>query len=183
MFEIHEFTEATLTSVTNRIEKHGDEDVPAVSFGLEIEAANTMLDAIDPSIRHSLYKSTEGQEQLPGIEPATPVLRCNSFDTVALTTAHEGWRLVVDDGINEAQPMVFGGVKIDKFKVDAKQGGSIILRLRAGTSDVDADRLGTISMRNGHSIWIKLLKPAQAPDAIDGTTGHPGLADSEAQHG
>ena len=32
MFQIPEFTEAHLASVTNRIEKHGDEDVPADPF-------------------------------------------------------------------------------------------------------------------------------------------------------
>jgi len=169
MFEIHEFTEARLASVTNRTEKHGDEDVPAVSLSVEITAANTLLDAIDPNIRHALYKAVEDQDQLPGVEPATPVLRCNSFDTVALTTSHEGWRLQVDDGIDETEPMEFTGVKVDKLRVDAKQGGSIVLKVRLGTSDVDADRLGKLGMHNGQSIWIKVLKPEKAAEAIDGS--------------
>ena len=38
MFEIQEFTEARLASVTNRIEKHGDEDVPAVSLTVEFRS-------------------------------------------------------------------------------------------------------------------------------------------------
>lgn len=92
MFQIEEFTEARLTSVTNRTEKHGDEDVPAVSLGCEITAANTILDGIDPGLRHALYKAVDGQDELPGVEPATPVLRSNVIDAVALTTSHEGWR-------------------------------------------------------------------------------------------
>lgn len=170
MFEISEFTEARLASVTNRTEKHGDEDVPAVSLSVEITAANTLLDAIDPNIRHALYKAVEDQGQLPGVEPATPVLRCNSFDTVALTTAHEGWRLHVDDSIEESEPMEFTGVKVDKLRIDAKQGGSIVLKVRLGTSDVDAEHLGKLGMHNGQSIWIKVLKPEKAPDVIDGST-------------
>ncbi len=169
MFEVTEFTEARLASVTNRTEKHGDEDVPAVSLSVEIEAANTLLDVIDPSIRQALYKAVEGQDQLPGVEPATPVLRCNSFDVVALTTAHEGWRLYVDDSIDEGDPMEFTGVKVDKLRVDAKQGGSIVLKFRLGTSDVDADRMGKLGMCNGQSIWIKVLKPEKAADVIDGS--------------
>lgn len=170
MFQITEFIEATLASVTNRVEKHGDDDMPAVSLGIVIEAANTMLDQIDPNIRQALYKAVDDQEQLPGVEPATPVLRCNSFDTVALTTAHEGWTLHVDDSLDEQNPMQFGGCKVDKFKVDAKQGGSIELRFRVGTSDVDAERLGALGMHNGQSIWIKLLPPEKKPEAIDGST-------------
>jgi len=83
MFELTEFTEARV-SVQNRTEKHGDEDVPAVTLGFEIVAANTMLDVIDVGLRHALYKAVEGQDQLPGIEPSTPALRSNVIDTVKL---------------------------------------------------------------------------------------------------
>lgn len=176
MLNIEETTEATLAAVTNRVEKHGDDDVPAVSLQISIEAANTLLDQIDPNIRHALYKAVEGQDQLPGVEPATPVLRCNSFDQITLTQAHEGWTLEIDSSIDEDAPMTFGGCKVDKLRVDAKQGGSIVLRMRIGTSDVDADRLGALAMHNGQSIWVRLKPPEKRADAIDGTVGHPGAA-------
>lgn len=182
MFEIPEFVEARLASVTNRIEKHGDEDVPAITLKVELTAANTILDGIEPSLRHALYKAVEGQDQLPGVEPATPVLRSNVLEKVLLTTSHEGWRLAVDDSIDENEPMLFGGVKVDKLSIDAKQGGSIVLGMRLGTSDIDAERLGALGMHNGQSIWIKLLKPEKAADVIDGTTAafeadHPDATD------
>ena len=163
MFQLLEFTEAHVASVTNRTEKHGDEDKPAVSIGVEITAANTLLDTIDAKLRHALYTAVEGQEQLPGIEPATPVLRCNSIDRVILPTAHEGWSLEIDDGIDDTKPMLFGSVKVDKLTVEPKQGGSIVLRLRLGTSDVDAERLGWLAVHNGQSIWLTLRKPEAAP--------------------
>lgn len=169
MLEITEFTEALLTNVTNRKEKHGDEDVPAVTLAVEITTANTILDAICPGLRHALYKAVEGQDQLPGVEPTTPVLRSNVIERVSLTTMHEGWRLAVDDGIDDTDPMLFGSVKVDKLKVDAKQGGSITLGVRLGTSDVDSERLGKLAMHNGQSIWIKLLKPEKADPVIDGS--------------
>ena len=192
MFQITETTEATLAAVTNRTEKHGDDDVPAVSLQISVEAANTLLDCIDPSIRQALYKAVDGQEQLPGIEPATPVLRCNSFaDKIPLTQAHEGWTLEIDDSIDEATPMVFGGCRVDKLRVDAKQGGSIVLSMRIGTSDVDADRLGALAMHNGQSIWIRLRAPDPKAPAIDGSTeaferDHPGASAEDlfaAEHG
>lgn len=40
MFQILEFTYATLASLTTRVEKHGDDNKPAVSMRLEIEAPN-----------------------------------------------------------------------------------------------------------------------------------------------
>ncbi len=189
MLEILEFVEAHVASVTNRIEKHGDEDKPAVTLRVEITTANTFLDMIDPTLRHALYKPVEGQDQLPGVEPATPVLRCNSFEKLPLATAYEGWRLLVDDGVDDTQPMAFGGVKVDKMTVDAKQGGSVVYSARLGTSDVDAEKLGKLGMLNGGSIWIKLLKPEAKAAAIDGSTeafkaDHPDAGDLfAAEHG
>lgn len=170
MLQITEYTEAHVASVTNRQETHGDDRVPAVSIGLQLTCANTMLDQIDVTLRQALYKAVDDQEQLPGVEPSTPVLRCNSIDRVTLPTAHEGWTLMVDDGIDDTAPMTFGGVKVDKFTVEPQQGGSIVLRFRCGTSDINAERLGKLGMHNGQSIWITLTPPVPRPDAIDGTT-------------
>lgn len=170
MFQLLTFTEAHVASVTNRVERHGEDEKPAVSIGLELTAANTILDQIDHKLREALYKAVEGQDQLPGVAEATPVLRCNSIDRVTLPTAHEGWTLQVDDGIDETQPMVFGGVKVDKMSVEPKQGGSIVLRLRCGTSDISAETLGKLGMHNGQSIWITLTAPAKPADAIDASS-------------
>lgn len=190
MFQLTEMTMATVQSVTNRVEKHGDEDVPAVTIKLAIEGPNTLLDAIDPQIRHALYKAKPDETpELPGVEPATPILRCNSFEKTTLTTAHEGWTLAVDNDIDDTQPMKFGGCKVDRFVVEAKQGGTIVLSFRVGTSDVDADRLGWLGMHNSESIWITLTPPEKPADAIDGSNeafkrDHPDAGDLfAAQHG
>jgi hypothetical protein len=170
MFEITTMTEVTITSVTNRQETHGEEKVPAVTIGLELITANTFLDLIDPKLREAMYTAVEGQEDLPGIVQSTPVLRCNSIDKVVLPTAHEGWTLTVDEGVDESTPMVFGACKVDKFSVVPSQGSSVSLRFRVGTSDIDADRLGKLGMHNGQSIWVTITKPVIAPDAIDGSS-------------
>lgn len=187
MFQIPEFTPARVASITNRVEKHGDDEKPAVSLSLEIEAENTILDQIDPKIREALFKPKPDEEpELPGVEQSTPVLRCNSIDRVTLPTKHEGWTLGIDAGIGgDAEPMKFGSVKADKFSVEPKQGGRIVLRLRVGTSDVDAERLGWLGMHNGEDIWITLLPPEPKPEAIDGTgadfaADHPDLPGPDA---
>lgn len=186
MFQLAEFTQATINSVTPRVEKHGDDDKPAVSIKLSIEGPNTLLDAIDPHIRHALYKAKPDETpELPGVEPATPILRCNAFDKHTLTASHEGWTLAIDSEVDDTDPMLFGGCKCDKFSVDAKQGGSIVLTIRVGTSDIDADRLGWLGMHNGEDIWITLTPPKPKTDAIDGTgaefaADHPDLPGPDA---
>lgn len=175
MFEILTMTEAKLSTLTPRSEKHGDDEKPAVSLGIEIEAANTLLDSIDPTLRQALFKAVDDQPNLPGVEQSTPVLRSNSIDRVLLPNKHDGWTLAVDDGIDDTNPMGFGGCRIDKFSVEPKQGGTISLRLRVGTSDIDAARMGMLGMHVGQPIWITLTAPLRQPDAIDasGSTKEP----------
>lgn len=169
-FQFTEYNEATLATFTKRVERHGDEGVQAVSMGLEIKTENFVLDMLDPSLRHALYKAKdETQEDVPDVVPTTPVLRSSSISRAVLPNKHEGWRLEVDDGIDEDDPMVFEGVKLTKFSVEPMQGGTVLLRFSVGTSDIDADRLGRLGMHHGGLIWIKLFAPKPQEPAIDGT--------------
>jgi hypothetical protein len=179
-FKIESFAEAKLASLTNRTEKHGKDEVFAFSAGLVMVVANTDLDQINPEIRDSLYKPKDpAQGELPEVGGGTPVLRCNSFGAVPIPAMKlTGWMLQVDDGAEGTEPLEFGGCKVDKFTVDAQQGGSVILRFRVGTSDIDADRLGKLGMHLGQSIWITLTPPAPA---IDGSAegGGPGFGEPD----
>jgi hypothetical protein len=169
-FELTEYTEAHVATFTKRVEKHGDEDKPAITMGLEITTENFILDMIDPALRQALYRARdEEQEQLPDVPPSTPVLRCNSVDRVALPNKHEGWTLEVDHGADGDDPFKFGGCKLSKFSVEPKQGGTVVLRFSVGTSDIDAERLGWLGMQHGECIWAKLIAPKAKPEAIDGS--------------
>jgi hypothetical protein len=107
---------------------------------------------------------------LPGVEPATPVLRCNSFERHILPAKYEGWMLQVDDGIDDTEPMTFGGCKVDKMSVEAKQGGTVVLRMRCGTSDLDAARSGFLGMHVGQPIWLTLTAPKVQEKPIDASS-------------
>lgn len=183
-FEILTPTDAKLTSVTPRTEKHGDDDVFAISLGLSITGPNTMLDALSPSLRNALYMAVPGQDQLPGVEPATPLLRCKVLQEVKLgPSAFEGWTLAVDHGIDESKPITLGGCKVDRFVVLPSEGGTVELRFRIGSSDIDATEAGLLCSHLGQVVSFTLKAPeARKPDTvIDGTVGHPGAAKDERQ--
>ena len=72
MFQITDTTEVTLATFTKREETHGDEKVAAVSVTLELTGANTLLDAIDPSIRQALYKAVEAGSPVQQLREARP---------------------------------------------------------------------------------------------------------------
>lgn len=170
MFELTQPTEATLSSVTNRSELHGDDKVPAISLGFTVETANTILDRLDKTLRDALYTRANGQDGLPGVEETLPLLRTTCMDSISVSGSFEGWTLHVDHGIDESEPITFGSVKVDKFRVSPKQGGTVELHFRCGTSDIDAESLGLIGMKLGQDLSITLLAPKVAgePKPKDG---------------
>lgn len=175
MFEITPQTAATLKTLTPRTEKHGEDDVSAVSLGLSITGPNTLLDALQPGLRDALYKAKDDEPLLPGIEATTPLLRSAGIESLKLTPKFEGWTLRIDARADEDDPIVLGACKVDKFVVVPKQGGSIELTFRVGTSDIDESEAGWLFGHLSQELWITLTAPPKTEgEPIDGTTGHPG---------
>ena len=177
MFEIQTPTEARLTTFNVRTELLGEDPVLAFSMTLKITTGNTFLDAISPTVREALYKAVPDQEQLPGVEPVTPLLRCKLLDSVPLTPCFEGWTLFVDYGMDEGDPIAIGGAKVDKFRVAPKEGGTVELSFRVGSNDIDEEELGHLAGKLGQSIVITMKAPEAPAPVIDGT-----VAAFEADH-
>ena len=190
-FEILTPTDATLTSVTPRTERHGEDDVFAISLGLRVTGPNTLLDLLAPGLRESLYMAVEGQEQLPGVEPSTPLLHCKLVDMISLGASFEGWTIAIDHGIDESDPITLGGAKVDKFKVTPHEGGSVDIAFRVGSNDIDAAEAGLLCSHLAQVISFTLRAPEikKAEPVIDGTGAdfkreHPDAGDLfVAQHG
>lgn len=170
-FELTEYSEVRLATVTSRVEKHGDDDKPAVTLSLELKTENYLLDALDLKLRERLFLPKGGDEQqvIEGVPESRPVLACNSIERVTLQNKHEGWTLEIDHSGNEDDCFKLGGCKLSKFSVEPIQGGSIVLRFTVGTSDLDAERMGWIGMHNGELIYVRLLAPKAKEAAIDGS--------------
>lgn len=168
-FEITTPTAATLTSVTPRKEMHGDEPVSAVSLGLTITGPNTLLDHLDGGkLRHALYMAVPDQDELPGVEPATPLLRARGIEVVGLKGTLEGWTVSFEHGIGD--DIVLGSSKVDKFRVKPMEGGSVELLFRVGTSDISEEEAGALFGKLGQEVMITLAAPVAAAPAIDGST-------------
>ncbi len=189
MFELTTPTEALLKTFTPRTEKHGDDEVSAASLGLRITGANTLLDILQTGLRDMLYKAVEGQDQLPGMPPNTPLLRAKGVESLKLGACFEGWTLKIDRGMDADDPFVIGGAKCDKYVVTPHEGGSVDIDFRIGSSDIDETEAGWLYGRQKQCITITLHAPEKPIDAIDGSAeaferDHPGAGDLfAAEHG
>lgn len=182
-FELLDPITATLTSVTSRVERHGEEQVPAISLGLKITTANTILDRLHKTLRQTFYQSANdvGQPSLNGVEESTPLLRQPGIEEVKLKGELNGWTLLVDYGVDEGDPLELGACKVDHFRMTPLQGGTVDLCLRIGTSDIGPDEAGILWSQNGQEISIRLIAPKPQAPAIDGTVGHPKATDGVGQ--
>ena len=184
MFEILNLTSATLTSFTGRTETHGKNKVPAVSIRLKFTGANTMLDLLSKDIRHTLYMAAEGQEDLPGVEPVTPLLRCKDIKTWSPENCYEGWTVTIEHGIDDESGIEMGGCKIDAFACELFDGGTVAIECRVSSSDLDWMSAGRLWSRQQSEVKVMLaapLTPSTNPEAglgderqmtLDVTTGN-----------
>jgi hypothetical protein len=179
-FELHD-QNATLTSVTNRVERHGDDDVPAISLHLKITTANTILDKLSRTLRPTLYRSASdaGQPALEGVEASTPQLRQTGIEIIKLKGQLDGWTMHIDYGHDEDDPIELGQCKVDHFAVTPHDGGTVDLFLRIGTSDIEPEDAGILWSKNGQEIVFSLIAPtvkaAEQKPLTDGKPTLPGF--------
>jgi hypothetical protein len=167
-FELHNQS-ATLAALVNRQEHHGDDVVSAVTLKLEINDSNTVLDALDPTLRQALYSAVPNEEQLPGVEPTTPLLRSTCIERVVLSQKFEGWTLAIDHGIDDDSQIKLGLCKLSKFSVHPSQGGSVKLVFNASSNDIDPAENGILFGKLGQELNITLTAPAKESGVIDGS--------------
>ena len=163
LFHLNHDTECQLTAFVGRTQKAGTEDVPAVSFRLKMTSVpNQMLDLFSPTMRLTVYAPIEGQEQLPGVELTTPILRSKDLKHWAPETCLEGWTVVVARGITEESALQMGACKVDDFRFDFFEGGHMDVDFRVSTADCDEAGAGMLWGRQKRKVFVTVTPP-EAP--------------------
>lgn len=173
LFELQTNTECELTTFVGRTQKSGPDDVPAVTFRLKLSGvSNALLDLFSKTIRHTVYKAVEGQEQLPGVEDTTPLLQSKDLVHWAPETCLEGWRVFIARGISDGSALQMGSCKIDNFRFDFFEGGRMDVDFRISTADVDEEGAGMLWGRQKRKVFATIIAPEmpEAKPVIDGTT-------------
>lgn len=179
LFQLPTDTECELTTFVGRTQKSGPEDVPAVTFRLRMASVpNTLLDLISTTMRHTVYAPVEGQEQLPGADVTTPILRSKDLKHWAPETRLEGWRVIVARGITDGSALQMGTCKIDDFHFDFLDGGHMDVDFRISTADVDEAGAGMLWGRQKRKVFVTVTAPelpAKPANAIDASRDAPDL--------
>ena len=172
LFSLPNNTECVLTTFVGRTQKSGPDDVPAVTFRLKMASvSNMLLDLFSKTIRHTVYRAVEGQEQLPGMEDTTPILQSKDLTDWAPDTCLEGWRVIVARGIGDDSALQMGSCKVDDFRFSFLDGGHMDVDFRISTADVDEAGAGMLWGRQKRKVFVMITAPEAptAKPAIDGS--------------
>lgn len=161
MIHFPEARDVKLRNVQTRMEKHGEDDVPALDLAISVTGGNTMLDMIDPDLRRALFRPIEAQ---PGeLELPTDDLPSIRFRKLALPLKfdHEqvGMLCTIAYGATGKADMVLGGVTLSKVRANLIEGGSVELLFNLSTKDVSEKVIGKLSLMQQHEITLTLTAP------------------------
>lgn len=169
-FEIEDFTPVKITSVNPRSERHGPEELhPAVDLHISLTTGNNILTALDSKLLDALYTKNAnadqgGQQSLDGVEEVSnlPNLKFPLMGALKWKKDLVGYTLTVQHGVGS--DIVLTGCKVNNFTIDPKEGGSVDLKLRVQSSDVDERTLGKLGLLVQNEVDVMLLAPEAKQD-------------------
>lgn len=169
-FEIEDFTPVKLCSITARSEKHGPDELhPAVDLHISLTTGNNILTALDGKLLDALYTKNAnadqgGQQSLDGVEEVSnlPNLKFPLMGALKWKKDLIGYTLTVQHGVGS--DIVLKGCKVNNFTIDPKEGGSVDLKFRVQSSDVDERTLGKLGLLVQNKVDVMLLAPEAKQD-------------------
>ena len=154
-----------LEHVNPRMEKHGDDHVPACDLKISFRASNDVLSEFDPSLKSSLYARPDDPDLAD--EPGyLPVLRFPLMGKVKWGKEFAGYSLTYHAGIDERSDIKLDLVDLDRFGFVCMEGGTVEVSFRAKCAP-DAKVIGALCGVMQSEISVTLMPPAGGYDSED----------------
>jgi hypothetical protein len=102
-----------------------------------------------------------------------------------IEAAFSGYTLKIEHGIDDSTALELYSASLDKFEIEAKEGGSVVIRWSiASNKAITPQLVGALCGLEGGELIATLTPPepgtTEATGAeIDGTKGHPGAAEGQ----
>jgi len=167
-------TRLKLVKATPRKETHGKELVQAISLRLEWwPQDNAAVNMLHEGLQDALWwvpPEAQAQAQLDGIAPVKKHRRVPSLGMpLAIDAAFSGYTVTIEHGIDEETELELYACGLDKFKVDAKEGGSVAISWSlASNKQVTPQLVGALCGLEGSEV-VATFVPPTVGDAIDGS--------------
>jgi len=177
MFELENFTKAKLTEVAVLSQKNREPDAnPGCALSFSMELSNHFLAHFDGSLKHFLYAksaatTTPKQKGLEGVDEIsdTPNLTVAGSRIGKFHWDHDlmGYELAIDHGLGGASNLTIGDVQLSSFRIDPKEGGTIVLTFLAESNDVPEGVFGKLATLKNREVSIQLAPAEAAQSDLD----------------
>lgn len=188
-FDLPELSRLKLTKATPRKETHGKELVQAISLRLEWwPTDNAAVNLLHENLQDLLWwvpPEVAAQADLDGVPAVKKHRRVQTLQMpLKVEAAFSGYTLTIEHGIDASTALELYSCALDKFEVEAKEGGSVCIRWSLATNKAVTPQLvGALCGLEGGEVVVTLEPPKPGTEAtgaeIDGTKGHPGAADGQ----
>jgi hypothetical protein len=163
MFSLTEHA-ATVTSVTNIAEKHGNARVPAVSIGLSITGASTLLNHFDDALRGFLFRK---EQPKPGaLQLETDELTELRFPLLK-NPSWTGYQLRFLIGATGKEDVLLNEVDLKHIGINPLEGGSVQISFKAHAQPFSESDHGKIARMLMQECSITLTPPDVDPTLFD----------------
>lgn len=169
MFHL-ESSNAQISNLNLRAEKHGDENQPACDIKISVDLPAERINDIGPGLCESLFRKPGKGDQMPLVEvgkkpdPGFTVLKHPGLEPLQLKQKFPGYELSIagEDGDPE-QGLFFADGEVKNFKITPHEGGTTNVTFTVGTH-VDEDEIaGLLPFLRDPAAVITLTPPkAQA---------------------
>jgi hypothetical protein len=189
-FDLPELSRLKLTKATPRKETHGKELVQAISLRVEWwPTDNAAVNLLHDNLQDLLWwvpPEAAAQDELDGVPAVKKHRRVPTLHMpLKIEAAFSGYTLKIEHGIDDSTALELYACACDKFEVEAKEGGSVVIRWSVASNKAITPQLvGALCGLEGGELIATLTPPepgtTEATGAeIDGTKGHPGAADGQ----
>jgi hypothetical protein len=189
-FDLPELSRLKLTKATPRKEKHGKELVQAISLRVEWwPTDNAAVNLLHENLQDLLWWVPPEAAAQAGLDGVPAIKKHRRVPTLQMPlkveAAFSGYTLQIEHGIDDSTALELYSASLDKFEVEAKEGGSVVVRWSmASNKAITPQLVGALCGLEGGEIIATLTPPepgtTEATGAeIDGTKGHPGAAEGQ----
>ncbi len=162
MFELNQAVK--LANVNPRAEMHGEDPKPAFDLKIEATCSSSVLAYFHPELRQHLFKKDENPDLVDQVEQMTggdglTVLRYPKMGALKWDWEGTGYTATVDYGMGGDSNIVLHDCKVDHFKIEAQNGGSVVITFRI-IAHPESEDVGKLCEFMQRDIELDLLPPA-----------------------
>lgn len=161
MFELKQ-KDVKLTNLTTRTERHGEEDVPAISIKCQLETSNKVLDAFSPKLLPAFYECKEKAQVELIKNDMFPDLKMPEIKPIAWDREYAEYRVLLCKHLSpDEAEHILPDCTLKGFKFELKDGGSVIVSFTINCRP-SPEAVAYLYKMQGHDIMVTLEPPKEA---------------------